>query len=61
MHVEPNPILLIKSKNGDKLDKYYVKIKSNRDPTSKKSNIYGFKTALFDNGNPEEFLLFIRN
>ena len=24
-------------------------------------DIYGFKLALFDNGDPEEFLLFVRN
>ena len=28
---------------------------------SQKSDLYEFKSALFDNGDPEEFLLFIRN
>ena len=31
------------------------------DPTSGKSNLYEFKMALFDNGNMEELLLFVRN
>ena len=31
------------------------------DPTSEKLDLYGFKMTLFDNGNPEELLLFIRN
>ena len=30
-------------------------------PTSENSELYEFKMALFDNGDPEEFLLFIRN
>ena len=28
---------------------------------SEKSDLYELKTDLFDNGDPEEFLLFIRN
>ena len=32
-----------------------------RDPTSEKSDPYEFKMALFDNGNPEEFFLSVRN
>ena len=28
--------------------------------TSATSDLYGFKIALFDNGNPEEFLLFMK-
>ena len=43
------------------MDKYFVKIKLGRDPTSEKSDLYKFKMDLFDNGNPEEFLLFIRS
>ena len=38
-----------------------VKTKLRRDLTSKKYDLYEFKMALFDNGDPEEFLLFIRN
>ena len=34
--MEPLPILLIKIKNDEKLDKYYVKIEFRRDPTSTK-------------------------
>ena len=61
MHVDPTPIPLIKSNNGDKPDKYFIKIKLCRDPTSEKSDLYEFKMALFDNFDPEEFLLFICN
>ena len=32
-----------------------------RDPTSEKSDLYRLKMTLFDNGDPEEFLLFIKN
>ena len=61
MHVEPPPILLMKSKNDEKLDQYSVKIKLSRDPTSEKLEIYEFKMAFFDNRQPGYFLLFIRN
>ena len=30
-------------------------------PTSSTSDLYDFKMSLFDNGNPEEFLLFVRD
>ena len=59
--MEPPPITLIKSKNYEKPDKYCVKIKLRRDTTSQKSDLYEFKMALFDNSEPEEFLLFVSN
>ena len=43
------------------MGKVLCKIKLRRDPTSEKSDMYESKTALFDNGKPEEFLLFVRN
>ena len=49
-------IPLIKIKNNDKSDKYFVKIKLRTDPTSGKSDLYEFKMTLFDNGDPDEFL-----
>ena len=61
VHVETPLITLIKSKNDEILDIGYVEIKLHRDPTSRKLVLYELKTALFDNGKPEEFLLFIRN
>ena len=61
VHVDPPPIPLIKSKNNNKLDKYCVEIKFRRGPTSENSDLYEFIMALFDNGKPEEFLLFVRN
>ena len=48
-------------KKNKKSGKDFVKIKFYRDPTSEKLDLYEFKTALFDNSNPEEFLLFVRN
>ena len=53
VHVEPPPTLLIKSEHEDKSDKDFVKMKLLRDPTSAKSDLYLFKMALFDNGEPE--------
>ena len=38
-----------------------VKINLCRYPTSKKSDSYDFKIALFDNGNPGGFFLFMGN
>ena len=40
---------------------YFVKLKLRRDPTSSMLDLYDFKMSLFDNGEPEEFLLFVRN
>ena len=61
MHVDPPLITPIKSKNITKLDKYSVKIKLRRDPMTEKLDLYEFKMALFDNGDPEELFLFVRN
>ena len=52
IHMEPPPILIIKSKNDAKSDKDSVKIKLLRDLTSNVLDIYEFKMALFDNGDP---------
>ena len=60
VHVDPPLIPLTKNKNYQKLDNYFVKIKLHVDPTSEKSDLYEFKIYLFDNGDPKEFLLFIR-
>ena len=59
--MEPPPNSLIKIKNDTKLGKYCVEIKLRGDPTSEKSELYELKMAVFDNGDPEEFLLFVRN
>ena len=61
VHVEQPLISLIKSKNDQKSDKYCVKIKFCRYPMSQESELYEFKMSLFDNGDPEELLLFISN
>ena len=61
MHVDPPPMPLIKSKNDEKPDKYFVNIKLRRYPTPEKSDLYELKMSLFDKGDTEEFLLFIRN
>ena len=61
IHVETPPITLIKSKNDVKLENDCAKIKVRRDPTSENSCLYEFKMALFDNREPEEFLLLVHN
>ena len=58
-HVEPLPIPLIKVAYNGKSDKYFVKLKLRRDPTSSMLKIYEFRMYLFDNGDPEEFLFLI--
>ena len=59
--MNPPLITLIKNKHDDKSDKDFVKLKLGRDLTSATSELYEFNIALFDNGNPEEFLLFMKN
>ena len=61
LHVYPPLIPPIKSNHDEKLDKDFAKIKLLRDTTSQKLDLYEFKIALFDNEDPEEFFLFIRN
>ena len=61
MHLSCLLIPLIKRKNDEKSDKYFVTIKLLRDLTSEKLDLYEFKIALLGNSNPEEFLLFISN
>ena len=61
MHVEPPPILLIKSKNYDKPEKDCVNLTLRRYTTSDKLDIYEFKMDLFHNSYLEEFLLLIYN
>ena len=59
--METPVIPLIKSNNDTKAEKDCVKIKLYKDPTLEKLNTSEFKITLFDNGKPEEFLLFVRN
>ena len=59
MDTPPTP--LNKIKNDAKLDKEIVKTKLRRNPTSEKSDLYEFKIDFFDNGELEEFFLFVRN
>ena len=60
-HVEPPPITLLNKFHNGKSDKDFVKIKLSRDPTLSTSDLYECKMFLIDNGNPEEFLLFVCN
>ena len=59
--VETLLIPLITENHYGKPDKYLVKLKLCRDPTVSTSDIYEFKMYLLENGEPEEFLLFICN
>ena len=60
-HVEPSKIPLTQETHDGKSDKYFLKLKLRSDPTSSTSDLYEFKMSLFDNRNPEEFLLFVCN
>ena len=60
-HVYPPPIPIIKEKHNGKSDKDFLKIKLRRDPTLSMSDLYEFKMPLFDNGETEEFFLFVHN
>ena len=51
-HIEPPPITLVKEKHDGKSDKYFVKPKLCRDPTSSTSDLYESIMSLFDNGKP---------
>ena len=58
--MEHQLIPLIKETCNGKPDKDSVKLKVCRDPTSSTLDLYEFKMSLFDHGDPEEFILFIR-
>ena len=60
-HVEPPSILLAKETSTGKSDGDYVKLKPRIYPTSSTSDLYEFRMSLFDHGEPEEFLLFMKN
>ena len=60
-HVDTTSIPLIKETSTGKSDGDYVKLKLRRDLTSSTLDLYEFIMSLFDHGNPEEFLLFVRN
>ena len=53
VHVELLAIPLIKGTYDGKSDNYFVKLKFRRYPTSSTSDLFGFRMALFDNGEPE--------
>ena len=60
-HIDPPQISLIKENHDGKFDKYFVKLKLCRYPTSPMLDLYEFKISLFNNGKPEGFLLSVRN
>ena len=59
--MEPSSIPLIKETCNGKSEEDFVKLKLRRYPTSSTSDLYAFKMSLLDHGEPEEFMLFIRN
>ena len=61
VHVEPLSIPLIKGKYDCKSDKYFVKLKLRKYPTSSKLELYEFKMSLFDIGDPEEVFCYFVN
>ena len=60
-HVETPPTPILKKLHNGKSDKEFLKLKLRRYPTSFTSDICELKMSLFDNGEPKEFLLFVRN
>ena len=44
-----------------KLENYFIKIKLRRNSEPDTLDMYEFKMTLFENGKPEEFLLFLQN
>ena len=60
-HVYPPLIPRIKENHDGKSDKDFAKLKLCRDPTLPKLDPYKFKMSLFENSNPDEFFLFVRN
>ena len=60
-HVEPPPIPLIKETDDGKSEKYFVNFKLHRYPTFSTLDLYEFKFDLIENGDSEEFLLFVCN
>ena len=52
---------LNKGKEDGKSDKYIVKLKLYRDFTSSTPDLYEFRMSLYYNGEPEDFLLLMRN
>ena len=61
VHVEPPLVPQIKDTCNGESDKDLVHIKLHRYPTSSTLDLYEFKMSLFDHGDPEEFMLFVRN
>ena len=59
LHVEQPPTPLIKSNHDDNSCKDFVNPKLCRDLTLENSDLYEFKMALFDNGDPEELFLLV--
>ena len=58
---DPSPIPLINSETQRKKTEIDCnKVKLRKKPASSMSGPYEYKVALFENGEPEEFLLFIR-
>ena len=60
VHVDPPPTPLIKSKHGDNSEKDFVKQKLRGYLMSDNWDLYEFKVALFDNGNPEDFFVHLK-
>ena len=53
VHTEPPLIPLIKVTYDGKSEKYFVKLKLRKYPTSSTSDLYEFRMSLFDNGRQE--------
>ena len=61
MHVNLPLIPLIKNKNFNKSEEYFVKIKVRTKPKSKRLDLLEYKMSFFHNSKPYELLVFISN
>ena len=60
-HVEPQQIHIIKENHDCKSDNDSLKLKLFRYPTLHTLGLFQFKTSMFGNGKPEEFLFIVCN
>ena len=58
-HIETPTIPLMKETHNSKSNKYFIKLKLRRYPTSSTLDLYEFKISLFENVKPE--VLFVCN
>ena len=59
--IKPPPIPIIRKETDDVSECDIIKIKMRRNPSDADSETYGLKIAIFEHGQPEEFLALMKN